>query len=44
MKRQHPKDVQELLGHLSIVITLNTCSCLIPDRGEADDIMEEALS
>jgi site-specific recombinase XerD len=43
MKRQHPKEVQELLGHSSVV-TLGTCSHLTPDRGEADDVMQEALS
>ena len=40
----HPKFVQELLGHASIVITLDTYSRMLPGMGgEAADAMGEAL-
>ena len=40
----HPKFVQELLGHASVAITLNTCSHMLPGMGgEAADAMDEAL-
>jgi integrase len=40
----HPKFVQELLGHASIVITLDTYSHMLPGMGgEAADAMGEAL-
>jgi integrase len=44
MKRQHPKEVQELLGHSSVAITLDIYSHVIPGRGGDYDVMEEALS
>ena len=43
MKGQHPKRVQELLGHASVAITLDIYSHLIPGLGGGDDPMEEAL-
>jgi site-specific recombinase XerD len=43
MKGQHPKVVQELLGHKSIAITLDIYSHVIPGMG-GDDPMEDALS
>jgi integrase len=40
----HPKFVQELLGHASVAITLDTYSHMPPGMGsEAADAMEEAL-
>jgi integrase len=43
-KNVHPKFVQELLGHASIVITLDTYSHMLPGMGgEAADAMGEAL-
>lgn len=40
----HPKLVQELLGHSSIAITLDTYSHMLPGMGsEAADAMGEAL-
>jgi integrase len=40
----HPKYVQELLGHASIVLTLDTYSHVLPGMGGgAADAMEEAL-
>jgi integrase len=40
----HPKFVQELLGHASVAITLDTYSHMLPGMGgEAADAMEEAL-
>lgn len=40
----HPKFVQELLGHASIAITLDTYSHMLPGMGgEAADAMSEAL-
>jgi integrase len=40
----HPKFVQELLGHASIVITLDTYSHMLPSMGgKAADAMGEAL-
>ena len=44
-KAVHPKVVQELLGHASIQITLDTYSHLLPDMGEkAASAMDDALS
>src|SRR5215207_469418 len=41
----HPKFVQELLGHASVAITLDTYSHMLPGMGgQAADAMEEALS
>lgn len=43
-KNVHPKFVQELLGHASIVITLDTYSHMLPGMGgEATDAMGKAL-
>jgi integrase len=42
MRGQHPKRVQELLGHASIVQTMDTYSHVIPGMGD-DDVMEEVL-
>jgi integrase len=40
----HPKFVQELLGHASVAITLDTYSHMLPGMGsEAADAMESAL-
>ena len=40
----HPKFVQELLGHASVAITLDTYSHMLPVMGgEATDAMGEAL-
>src|SRR5215212_9701813 len=40
----HPKHVQELLGHASVAITLDTYSHMLPGMGsEAADAMGEAL-
>jgi integrase len=44
VKGQHPKRVQELLGHSSVVISLDIYSHLIPGLDGEDDPMEEALS
>ena len=42
---QHPKLVQELLGHASISITLDTYSHVLPGMGDGlADAMDEALS
>ncbi len=44
-KNIHPKFVQELLGHASVSITLDTYSHMLPGMGgEAADAMSEALS
>ena len=43
MKGQHPKQVQELLGHSSVAVTLDIYSHVIPGMG-GDDVMEDALS
>ncbi len=43
MKGQHPKRVQELLGHASVAITLDIYSHLIPGLDGGDDPMEAAL-
>lgn len=43
VKGQHPKRVQELLGHSSVAITLDIYSHLIPGLDGGDDPMEEAL-
>ena len=43
-KSVHPKLVQELLGHASVAITLDTYSHMLPGMGsEATDAMHEAL-
>ena len=43
-KNVHPKFVQELLGHASVAITLDTYSHLLPGMGgEAADAIEEVL-
>ena len=43
-KNVHPKFVQELLGHASVAITLDTYSHMLPGMGgEAADAMVEAL-
>jgi integrase len=39
MRGQHPKKVQELLGHASIVQTMDTYSHVIPSMGDDEDIM-----
>ena len=40
----HPKFVQELFGHASVAITLDTYSHMLPGMGsEAADAMGEAL-
>ena len=40
----HPKFVQELLGHASVAITLDTYSRMLPGMcGEATDAMNDAL-
>jgi integrase len=40
----HPKFVQELLGHASVAITLDTYSHMLPGMGsEAADAMGEAI-
>ncbi len=44
VKGQHPKRVQELLGHSSVAISLDIYSHLIPGLDGEDDPMEEALS
>ncbi len=44
-KNVHPKFVQELMGHASVTITLDTYSHMLPGMGgEAADAMEAALS
>jgi integrase len=44
-KGVHPKFVQELLGHASVAITLDTYSHMLPGMGsEAATAMEDALS
>jgi integrase len=44
-KGVHPKIVQELLGHSSIQITLDTYSHVLPSMGDAGaDAMDDALS
>ena len=43
-KNVHPKFVQELLGHASVAITLDTYSHLLPGMGsEAADAMANVL-
>ncbi len=43
-KGVHPKFVQELLGHASVAITLDTYSHMLPGMGgEAADAIGEAL-
>jgi integrase len=44
-KNVHPKFVQELLGHASVAITLDTYSHMLPGMGsETADAMGEALN
>jgi integrase len=44
-KGVHPKIVQELLGHATIAITLDTYSHVLPNmQGEATHAMESVLS
>jgi integrase len=44
-KSVHPKFVQELLGHATIAITLDTYSHVLPGMGDqASRAMEDALS
>jgi integrase len=43
MKGQHLKQVQELLGHSSVAVTLDIYSHVIPGMG-GGDVMEDALS
>ena len=43
MKGQHPKEVQELLGHSSVAVTLDIYSHVVPGIGSGEDVMEEAL-
>ena len=44
-KEVHPKMVQELLGHATIAITLDTYSHVLPNmQGEAASAMESVLS
>ena len=44
-KEVHPKIVQELLGHTTIAITLDTYSHVLPNmQGEAASAMESVLS
>jgi integrase len=41
----HPKFVQELLGHATIAVTLDTYSHVLPGMGDqASRAMEDALS
>ena len=41
----HPKVVQELLGHASVTITLDTYSHVLPSmQGEAADKMDSMLT
>ncbi len=43
-RRIHPKVVQEMLGHSTIVQTMDTYSHVLPDmQDEAVDAMESAL-
>jgi integrase len=44
MKGQHPKEVQELLGHSSVAVMLDIYSHVLPGIGGGEDVMEEALS
>lgn len=39
----HPKYVQELLGHASIALTLDTYTHVLPGMGGASKAMDEAL-
>ena len=41
MKGQHPKRVQELLGHASIAMTMYTYSHVIPGMGGHNGIMDD---
>ena len=43
-KGVHPKFVQELLGHATIAVTLDTCSHMLPGMGnQASRAMEDIL-
>jgi integrase len=41
MKGQHPKRVQELLGHTSIAMTMDIYSHVIPGMGDDNGIMDD---
>ena len=41
MKGQHPRRVQELLGHASIAMTMDTYSHVIPGMGDDNGIMDD---
>ena len=41
MKGQHPKHVQELLGHASIAMTMDIYSHVIPGMGDDNGIMDD---
>jgi integrase len=41
MKGQHPKRVQELLGHASIEMTMDIHSYVIPGMGDDNGIMDD---
>jgi integrase len=41
MKGQHPKRVQELLGHASIAMTMDIYSHVIPGMGDDNGIMDD---
>jgi site-specific recombinase XerD len=41
---QHPRYVQELLGHATIAITLDTCSHVLPGMNDGlADAMDDAM-
>jgi integrase len=41
MRGQHPKRVQELLGHASIAMTMDTYGHVIPGMGDDNSIMDD---
>ena len=41
MKGQHPKRVQELLGHASMAMTMDIYSHAIPGTGDHNGIMDD---
>jgi integrase len=41
MKGQHPKRVQELLGHASIAMTMDIYSHVIPGMGDDNGTMDD---
>jgi integrase len=41
MKGQHPKRVQEFLGHASIAMTMDIYSHVIPGMGDDNSIMDD---